>query len=147
MGTCQKYDIIDFELGNKVAGAGFPIYKGKGARMQRALISYFLDKNINAGYTEYQVPLMVNELSGFGTGQLPDKEGQMYHVTNDDLYLIPTAEVPVTNMFRDVMLEEKDLPIACTAYTRVSEEKPVLMVRMCVGLTVCTSLKKWRSFV
>lgn len=85
--------------------------------MQRALISYFLDKNINAGYTEYQVPLMVNELSGFGTGQLPDKEGQMYHVTNDDLYLIPTAEVPVTNMFRDVMLEEKDLPIACTAYT------------------------------
>lgn len=113
----KKYDIIDFELGNKVAGAGFPIYKGKGARLQRALISYFLDKNINAGYTEYQVPLMVNELSGFGTGQLPDKEGQMYHVTNDDLYLIPTAEVPVTNMFRDVMLDEKDLPIACTAYT------------------------------
>ncbi len=113
----KKYDIIDFELGNKVAGAGFPIYKGKGARLQRALISYFLDKNTNAGYTEYQVPLMVNELSGFGTGQLPDKEGQMYHVTNDDLYLIPTSEVPVTNMFRDVMLEVKDLPIACTAFT------------------------------
>ncbi|HEA30116.1 MAG TPA: serine--tRNA ligase [Leeuwenhoekiella sp.] len=113
----KKYDIIDFELGNKITGAGFPVYKGKGARLQRALITYFLDKNIEAGYTEYQVPLMVNEMSGFGTGQLPDKEGQMYHVTNDDLYLIPTSEVPVTNMFRDVLLEEKDLPIACTAYT------------------------------
>lgn len=113
----KKYDIIDFELGNKVAGAGFPIYKGKGARLQRAMIAYFLDKNVNAGYTEYQVPLMVNGLSGFGTGQLPDKEGQMYFVTDDDLYLIPTSEVPVTNMFRDVMLDENDLPITCTAYT------------------------------
>lgn len=113
----KKYDIIDFELGNKITGAGFPVYKGKGARLQRALIAYFLDKNIEAGYTEYQVPLMVNEASGFGTGQLPDKEGQMYHVTNDDLYLIPTSEVPVTNMFRDELLDEKDLPIACTAYT------------------------------
>lgn len=113
----KKYDIIDFELGVKVTGAGFPIYKGKGARLQRALISYFLDKNTAAGYKEYQVPHLVNEASGFGTGQLPDKEGQMYHVTGDDLYLIPTAEVPVTNMFRDELLTEKDLPICCTGYT------------------------------
>lgn len=113
----KKYDIIDFELGNKITGAGFPVYKGKGARLQRALISYFLDKNVAAGYTEYQMPLMVNEASGYGTGQLPDKEGQMYHVTEDNLYLIPTAEVPVTNMYRDEMLAENDLPIACTGYT------------------------------
>ncbi|GAA4273722.1 serine--tRNA ligase [Aquimarina gracilis] len=113
----KKYDIIDFELGVKVTGAGFPIYKGKGARLQRALISYFLDKNTEAGYREYQVPHLVNEASGFGTGQLPDKEGQMYHVTGDDLYLIPTAEVPVTNMFRGDLLTEKDLPICCTGYT------------------------------
>jgi len=96
----KKYDLIDFELGNKITGAGFPVYKGKGARLQRALISYFLDKNTAAGYTEYQVPHLINEASGFGTGQLPDKEGQMYHVTGDNLYLIPTAEVPVTNLFR-----------------------------------------------
>ena len=113
----KKYDIIDFELGNKITGAGFPVYKNKGARLQRALINYFLDKNTAAGYTEYQVPHLVNEASGFGTGQLPDKEGQMYHVGLDDLYLIPTAEVPVTNMFRDNLLEEKDLPITCTGYT------------------------------
>ena len=113
----KKYDIIDFEMGNKITGAGFPVYKGKGARLQRALITYFLDKNIEAGYTEYQVPHLVNSDSGFGTGQLPDKEGQMYHVGNDDLYLIPTAEVPVTNMFRNSLLEEKELPITCTAYT------------------------------
>lgn len=113
----KKYDLIDFELGNKITGAGFPVYKGKGARLQRALITYFLDKNIEAGYTEYQVPLMVNEESGFGTGQLPDKEGQMYHVTEDDLYLIPTSEVPITNMFRDELLNEDDLPISCTTYT------------------------------
>lgn len=113
----KKYDIIDFDLGNKITGAGFPVYKGKGARLQRALITYFLDKNIEAGYTEYQVPHLVNQASGFGTGQLPDKEGQMYHVTNDDLYLIPTAEVPVTNMFRDSLLNENDLPILCTGYT------------------------------
>ncbi len=113
----KKYDIIDFELGNKITGAGFPVYKGKGARLQRALISYFLDKNVAAGYTEYQMPLMVNEASGYATGQLPDKEGQMYHVTEDNLYLIPTAEVPVTNMFRDELLTDKDLPIACTGYT------------------------------
>ncbi len=113
----KKYDIIDFELGVKITGAGFPVYKGKGARLQRALISYFLDKNVAAGYTEYQVPLLVNEASGFGTGQLPDKEGQMYHVGIDDLYLIPTAEVPVTNMFRGDLVQESDLPILCTGFT------------------------------
>ncbi len=113
----KKYDIIDFELGTKISGAGFPVYKGKGARLQRALITYFLDKNTEAGYKEYQVPHLVNEASGYGTGQLPDKEGQMYHVGVDDLYLIPTAEVPVTNLFRDVIIEEKDLPVLCTGYT------------------------------
>ncbi len=113
----KKYDIIDFELGNKITGAGFPVYKGKGAKLQRALIAYFLDKNTEAGYSEYQLPLLVNEASGFGTGQLPDKEGQMYHVTGDDLYLIPTAEVPGTNIFRDVILSEGDLPIGITGYT------------------------------
>ena len=113
----KKYDIIDFELGNKITGAGFPVYKGKGAKLQRALITYFLDKNTAAGYTEYQLPLMVNEASAFGTGQLPDKEGQMYHVTEDNLYLIPTAEVPGTNIFRDVVLNESELPIGITGYT------------------------------
>ncbi|MCL6296306.1 serine--tRNA ligase [Jejuia spongiicola] len=113
----KKYDIIDFELGNKITGAGFPVYKGKGARLQRALIAYFLDKNTAAGYTEYQLPHLVNEASGFGTGQLPDKEGQMYHVTEDNLYLIPTAEVPGTNIFRDVVLKENELPISITGYT------------------------------
>jgi seryl-tRNA synthetase len=113
----KKYDIIDFELGVKITGAGFPVYKGKGAKLQRALIAYFLDKNTTAGYTEYQVPLMVNEASGFGTGQLPDKEGQMYHVGVDNLYLIPTAEVPVTNIFRNNILKQNELPITCTGYT------------------------------
>lgn len=115
----KKYDIIDFELGNKIAGAGFPVYKDKGARLQRALINYFLDKNVAAGYKEVQVPHLVNEESGYGTGQLPDKEGQMYHVNSngDNLYLIPTAEVPATNLFRDDLLFEKDLPKAITAYT------------------------------
>jgi seryl-tRNA synthetase len=113
----KKYDIIDFELGVKITGAGFPVYKSKGARLQRALIAYFLDKNTAAGYTEMQVPLLVNEASGYGTGQLPDKEGQMYHVGADDLYLIPTAEVPVTNIFRDVILNENDFPICYTGYT------------------------------
>ena len=111
------YDLIDFELGVKITGAGFPVYKGYGARLQRALIAYFLDKNTHAGYTEYQVPHLVNEASGFGTGQLPDKEGQMYHVAGDNLYLIPTAEVPVTNLFRDVLLNQSDLPVCCTGYT------------------------------
>lgn len=113
----KKYNLIDFELGNKITGAGFPVYIGKGARLQRALIAYFLDKNTQAGYTEYQVPLMVNEASGYGTGQLPDKEGQMYEIPKDDLYLIPTSEVPLTNMFRGELLEENQLPISCTAYT------------------------------
>lgn len=113
----KKYDIIDFELGVKIAGAGFPVYKGKGARLQRALIAYFLDKNTAAGYQEIQVPHLVNEISGYGTGQLPDKEGQMYHVTEDDLYLIPTAEVPVTNIFRDTIVNQKDFPITYTGYT------------------------------
>jgi len=113
----KKYDIIDFDLGNKITGAGFPVYKGKGARLQRALINYFLDKNTAAGYNEIQVPHLVNEASGFGTGQLPDKEGQMYHVGEDDLYLIPTAEVPATNIFRDVLLQESELPKTLTAYT------------------------------
>ncbi len=113
----KKYDLIDFELGVKITGAGFPVYKGKGARLQRALITYFLDKNTEAGYTEYQVPHLVNEASGYGTGQLPDKEGQMYHVGMDDLYLIPTAEVPVTNLFRGDLLMHNQLPITCTGYT------------------------------
>ena len=113
----KKYDIIDFELGNKITGAGFPVYKGKGARLQRALINYFLDKNTAAGYNEVQVPHFVNEASAYGTGQLPDKEGQMYHDATDNLYLIPTAEVPVTNLFRDVLLTENEFPILTTAYT------------------------------
>ena len=113
----KKYDIIDFDLGVKLTGAGFPVYKGKGARIQRALISYFLDVNTKAGYTEVQPPLMVNEASGFGTGQLPDKGEQMYHVGLDNFYLIPTAEVPVTNIFRDVILSAVELPVKVTAYT------------------------------
>ncbi|KAB1158957.1 serine--tRNA ligase [Tenacibaculum aiptasiae] len=113
----KKYDIIDFDLGSKITGAGFPVYKGKGARLQRALINYFLDKNIAAGYSEVQVPHLVNEASGIGTGQLPDKEGQMYHVTGDDLYLIPTAEVPITNIHRNDLVKENDLPIKYTGYT------------------------------
>ena len=113
----KKYDIIDFELGVKLTGAGFPVYKGKGAKLQRALISFFLDQAEKAGYTEYEPPIMVNADSGFGTGQLPDKEGQMYHVGVDNLYLIPTAEVPVTNIFRDVILNASQLPVKCTAYT------------------------------
>ena len=112
-----QYDLIDFDLGSKITGAGFPVYKGKGAKLQRALIQYFLDKNTAAGYTEFQVPHMVNEESGFGTGQLPDKEGQMYHIPEDRLYLIPTAEVPLTNLFRNQLLEVKDLPICLTGYT------------------------------
>ncbi len=113
----KKYDIIDFELGNKITGAGFPVYKGKGAKLQRALIAYFLDKNSDAGYQEVQVPHLINEASGIGTGQLPDKEGQMYHCGIDNLYLIPTAEIPVTNFYRDVLLKESDFPICNTAYT------------------------------
>jgi seryl-tRNA synthetase len=112
-----KYDIIDFALGNKITGAGFPVYKGKGAKFQRALISFFLDQAIEAGYVEIQPPLMVNPASGYGTGQIPDKDGQMYYVPEDDLYLIPTAEVPVTNLYRDVILKEEDLPLMNVAYS------------------------------
>lgn len=113
----KKYDIIDFELGNKLTGAGFPVYKGQGARLQRALINFFLDINTGAGFLEVEPPILVNEASGFGTGQLPDKEGQMYHAVVDNYYLIPTAEVPVTNIFRDEIVDEKQLPIKMTAYT------------------------------
>ena len=113
----KKYDIIDFDLGVKLTGAGFPVYKGKGARLQRALINYFLDINTAAGYMEVEPPVMVNEASGFGTGQLPDKEGQMYHATADNFYLVPTAEVPVTNIFRDVILANNEFPVKMTAYT------------------------------
>ena len=113
----KEYDIIDFELGVKITGSGFPVYKGKGAKLQRALINFFLDENIAAGYQEYMPPLMVNEDSAYGTGQLPDKDGQMYHVQIDNFYLIPTAEVPVTNVFRDVILNSSDFPIRLTAYT------------------------------
>ncbi|MEO6845045.1 MAG: aminoacyl--tRNA ligase-related protein, partial [Ginsengibacter sp.] len=113
----KKYDLINFELGNKVTGAGFPFYKNKGAKMQRALIQYFLDFNTAAGYTEYEPPFMVNEFSAFGTGQLPDKEGQMYLATADNLFLIPTAEVPLTNIYRDEIIKENELPVKMTAYT------------------------------
>ncbi|GHA71329.1 serine--tRNA ligase [Pontibacter akesuensis] len=113
----QKYDIIDFELGNKVSGAGFPFYKGKGARLQRALINFFLNEAMNAGYVEVQAPILVNEASGYGTGQLPDKDGQMYHATADNLYLIPTAEVPITNMYRDEIIPVDKLPLKNTGHT------------------------------
>ena len=113
----KKFDIIDFDLGVKLTGAGFPVYKGMGARLQRALINFFLDYNTNAGYQEVEPPIMVNEASGFGTGQLPDKEGQMYHATADNFYLVPTAEVPVTNIFRDVILGNNEFPVKMTAYT------------------------------
>ncbi len=114
----KKYNIIDFELGVKIAGAGFPVYFGKGARLQRSLVQYFLDKNVDAGYLEVNPPHVVNEASGYGTGQLPDKEGQMYFINEDNLFLIPTAEVPVTNLYRDVLLDEKDLPIKNTAFSQ-----------------------------
>ena len=113
----KKYDIIDFELGNKITGSGFPVYKGMGAKLQRSLITFFIDMNIDAGYNEVQIPYLVNEESGIGTGQLPDKEGQMYHIEKDNLYLIPTAEVPATNIFRDVILNENELPKLITAFS------------------------------
>lgn len=113
----KKYDIIDFDLGIKISGAGFPVYKGKGAKIQRALINFFLDQAHAAGYREIQPPIVINEASGYGTGQLPDKEGQMYHITADNLFLIPTAEVPVTNLYRDMILSEKDLPVKNAGYT------------------------------
>ena len=113
----KELDIIDFELGSKITGSGFPVYKGKGAKLQRALINFFLDKNTSAGYTEFQVPHLVNSKSAFATGQLPDKDGQMYHVNNDDFYLIPTAEVPLTNIYRDNILSNDELPVLLTGYT------------------------------
>jgi seryl-tRNA synthetase len=113
----RKYDIIDFELGNKISGAGFPVYKGKGARLQRALINFFLDEAVNAGYREIQPPILINQDSGYGTGQLPDKDGQMYYMNEDNLYLIPTAEVPITNLYRDVIVKEEELPIKNAGYT------------------------------
>ncbi len=113
----KKYDIIDFDLGNKITGAGFPVYKGKGARLQRALVNFFLDQALNAGYVEVQPPIVVNQESGYATGQLPDKEGQMYHIGNEDFYLIPTAEVPITNLYRDVLLQENELPIRHVGFT------------------------------
>lgn len=114
----RKYNIIDFELGVKIAGAGFPVYLGKGARLQRALVQYFLDKNVDKGYLEVNPPHVINEASGYGTGQLPDKEGQMYYIEEDELYLIPTAEVPVTNLYRNVLFDEKDLPVKNTAFSQ-----------------------------
>lgn len=135
----SRYDIIDFVLGNKVTGAGFPFYKGQGARLQRALINFFLDEAIMAGYQEIQPPLLVNEASGYGTGQLPDKDGQMYYCQVDKLYLIPTAEVPVTNIYRDVMLKLVDLPVKMLPIPTVSAVKQALTARMCGGSTACTS--------
>ena len=113
----KQYDIVDFDLGIKITGAGFPVYKGKGARLQRALINFFLDEATKVGYNEVQPPIVVNEASGYGTGQLPDKEGQMYHIGNENLYLIPTAEVPLTNLYRDVIVNENDLPIKHVGFT------------------------------
>jgi len=114
---CTEYNLIDFKLGNQITGSGFPVYKNKGAKLNRALISYFLDRNIKEGYIEYQPPYLVNEESGFGTGQLPDKDGQMYHINQDNLYLVPTAEVPITNFFRNKILKKEDFPIKCTSYS------------------------------
>ena len=134
-----KHDLIDFELGNKITGAGFPVYKGKGARLQRALIQFFLDENTAAGYQEMQVPHVVNAASGFGTGQLPDKEGQMYHITGDDLYLIPTAEVPLTNIYRDTLMQEHELPVALTGYTLLSSRSRKLW-RSCTRVKPITPI-------
>jgi len=142
----KKYDIIDFELGVKITGAGFPVYKGKGARLQRALINFFLDCAREAGFLEVQPPYMVNSDSGFGTGQLPDKEGQMYYVGLDDLYLIPTAEVPVTNIYRDVILDEKELPIKMQPIRPVSVVRQVPTEKTFADSTGCISLIKLRSF-
>lgn len=133
MGTCQKYDLIDFDLGVKITGAGFPVYKGKGARLQRALINFFLDEARASGYEEIMPPTVVNTASGYGTGQLPDKEGQMYHCEVDDLYLIPTAEVPVTNIYRDVILDENNCLSRIAHILNVSVVKPDLTAKTYVG--------------
>ena len=141
---CKKYNIIDFELGVKITGAGFPVYIGKGARLQRALIQFFLDEAGKAGYLEIQPPYVVNEASGYGTGQLPDKEGQMYHCEVDNLYLIPTAEVPVTNIYRDMIIEQKDLPRKIALIRLVSVARPVVMAKMFAVLTDSTNSTKWK---
>jgi len=141
---CAKYDIVDFELGNKITGAGFPVYKGKGARLQRALIDFFLDKGVEAGYLEVQPPLMVNADSGYGTGQLPDKDGQMYHMPLDDLYMIPTAEVPVTNLYRNMILSQKDLPIRNVAYSACFRREAGSYGKDVRGLNRCTNSTRSR---
>ena len=143
----RKYDIIDFDLGVKLTGAGFPVYKGQGARLQRALINFFLDCNTRAGYLEVEPPVMVNEASGFGTGQLPDKEGQMYHATADNFYLVPTAEVPVTNIYRDVILDEKDFPVKMTAYTPCFRREAGAAGKDTRGLTRVHQFMKTEQFV
>jgi seryl-tRNA synthetase len=125
-----KYDLVDFETGAKITGRGFPLYKGKGAKLQRALVQYFLDYNTEAGYTEYIPPFMVNEASAFATGQLPDKEGQMYHATADNFYLIPTAEVPVTNIYRDTIVKQEELPIRMTAYSPCFRREAEVLEKM-----------------
>ena len=138
---CKKFNLIDFDMGVKITGAGFPIYIGKMARLQRALEAFFLEEARKSGYLEVQPPYVVNEASGYGTGQLPDKEGQMYHCNLDNLYLIPTAEVPVTNIFRDVILDEKDLPIKRTAYSACFRREAGSYGK---GSTACTSSTRWR---
>ena len=141
----KKYNIIDFELGVKVTGAGFPFYVGKGARLQRALIQFFLDEAWKAGYTEVEPPFVVNAASGYGTGQLPDKEGQMYHVNLDDLYLIPTAEVPVTNIYRDEIIPVSELPKKNCAYSPAGAARQEATARTCADSTACISSTRWRS--
>ncbi len=130
----KKYDIIDFDLGNKIAGAGFPVYKNKGAKLQRALINFFLDEAAKQGYAEVQPPIVVNKASGYGTGQLPDKEGQMYFINEDELYLIPTAEVPITNLYRDVMVNEQDLPIKNVGLHPLLQKGGRKLGRPCKGI-------------
>lgn len=141
----RKYNIIDFDLGVKITGAGFPVYIGKGARLQRALIQFFLDEAGKAGYLEVQPPYVVNEASGYGTGQLPDKEGQMYFVNEDRLYLIPTAEVPVTNIYRDVILSADSLPRKTAPTRHASAVRPAAMAKTCADSTACTSSTRWKS--
>ena len=138
----EKYDIIDFEAGNKITGAGFPVYKGKGARLQRALVNFFLDEALAAGYSEIQPPILVNEASGYGTGQLPDKEGQMYELREGPLYLIPTAEVPITNLYRDMILKSDDLPIMNVAYTPCFRREAGSWEPTYADSTACTNLIK-----
>lgn len=142
----KKFNLADFDLGVKITGAGFPIYIGKMARFQRALEAFFLDEARKNGYLEVQPPLVVNQASGLGTGQLPDKEGQMYHATADDLYLIPTAEVPVTNIFRDEILDEKELPVKRCAYSPASAARQEATARTCADSTACTSSTRWKSY-